>query len=125
MSGGIEGGGGGRGIYDALKNGQIQGEASRLRAAASLLESSFYQELFKAMRDTVPDSGLLSGGSSEDMFTSMLDQSVADSAAARAERGLSEALYRQLTGSGGGMDGDGAPAAQEAGPLASEEDVES
>lgn len=100
MSDGIGGGGGSvggpQGVFEALKSGQIQGDRARLKAAASLLESSFYQELFKAMRDTVPDSGLLSGGSGEDMFTSLMDQQLADQAAARAERGLSKALYRQL-----------------------------
>jgi Rod binding domain-containing protein len=88
--------GGPEGIFEALRDGRIQGDEARLKAAASLLESSFYQELFKAMRDTVPDTGLLSGGGGEEMFTSLLDQHLADEAAARLERGLAEALYRQL-----------------------------
>ena len=118
MSDGIGSGGvgGPQDVYEALKSGQIQGDRARLKAAASLLESSFYQEMFKAMRDTVPDSGLLSGGSGEDMFTSMMDQHLSDEAAARVERGLSEALYRQLAPAQGIADEVAAAAPEGGGP---------
>ena len=85
---------------EALKDGKIQGKEARLRAASDLLESSFFQELFKAMRDTVPESGLMDGGGGEDAFTAMMDQHMAEAAAARLERGLGAALYRHLAGFG-------------------------
>ena len=84
----------------ALKSGNIRGEEARLRAATDLLESAFFQELFKAMRDTVPESGLLGGGSGEDAFSSMLDQHIADAAASRLTGGLGQALYRRFAGEG-------------------------
>jgi len=100
MSGGIGGigGGGGGDILSSLRNGRIAGREDRLKAAAHLLKGTFYQEVFKAMRETVPEGGALSGGTGQEMFEGLLDQSIADSAALRSERGLGSALYRQLTG---------------------------
>lgn len=72
-------------------------EAARLRKAAAEVEGVFMQQLFKAMRETVPADGLFDGGSGEAMFTEMLDAHVADAAAARQKNGLGEALYRQLS----------------------------
>jgi len=81
----------------ALRDGRIQGGEARLKAATRLLEGTFYQELFKAMRETVPEGGALSGGSGQEMFESMMDQHVADSAAASSHGGVGEALYRYFT----------------------------
>lgn len=89
---------------DALKDGKIQGREAKLRAASDLMESSFFQELFKAMRDTVPKSGLLGGGGGEDAFSSMLDEHMAEAAAAKLEGGIGQALYRHLTGLGTAQD---------------------
>ncbi len=82
------------GILDSLKAGRIQGDGARLRAASDALEGSFYQELFKAMRETVPESGLLDGGGGEDAFHSLMDEHLAEAAAARSEGGIGQALYR-------------------------------
>lgn len=82
---------------EALRDGRVDDPDARLRATADLLEGVFYQELFKAMRETVPDSGL-TGGNAQDVFSSIMDQHIADSAAARAVDGLGEALYDRLRG---------------------------
>jgi len=76
--------------------GAVADEAARLRKAAAEVEGVFMQQLFKAMRATVPAGGLFDGGTGEDMFTGMLDEHVANVAAARQKHGLGEALYRQL-----------------------------
>ena len=84
-----------------LRDGRITDPDDRLRAATQLLEGTFYQEMFKAMRGTVPEGGVVSAGSGQDMFESLLDQHVADAAAgqsrARSDRGLGSALYRYFT----------------------------
>lgn len=92
---------------DSLRSGRIQGREERMKAAADLMESSFFQELFKALRATVPEGGLAGGGTGEDVFSGLLDQHLADVAAGRLERGLGEALYRRFAGT--------TPAAQENG----------
>jgi flagellar protein FlgJ len=83
---------------EALKDGRIQGKDARIRAASDLMESSFFQELFKAMRDTVPEGGLTDGGGGEDAFTAMMDEHMAEAAASRMEGGVGAALYRFLAG---------------------------
>ena len=69
---------------------------ARLHQTARQLEGVFMEYLFKAMRETVPQDGVIESGSGESIFTGLLDQHVADAAAARQEDGLGDALYRQL-----------------------------
>ncbi len=79
-----------------LRRGRIQGEEARLRAATRLLEGFTYQELFKAMRETIPEGGALPGGAGKEIFEALLDQHVAQAAAMGSERGLGSAMYRQF-----------------------------
>jgi peptidoglycan hydrolase FlgJ len=80
-----------------VQHGPPSDEAARLRATAKQLEGVFVEQLFKAMRETVPDGGFLSGGAGEEIFTGMLDQQFASVAPEQWQtRGLAEALYRQL-----------------------------
>ncbi len=82
----------------------------KLRDAARQLEGVFVQELFKAMRATVPQGeGIVSGGSGEEMFTAMLDQHLATAAPNRWEGGIGDALYRQLRGTRFGEGGASTP----------------
>jgi len=92
----VAGPGGPSDLLGALRDGRIQGDRERLRVATQLLEGQFYQILFKAMRDTVPTEGLMSGGQGEEMFRDMMDQQLADSAAGNSERGIGAALYRHF-----------------------------
>ena len=68
----------------------------RLQAAMRQLEAVFVQQLFKAMRETVPDEGA-SGGSGEEIFTGMLDEKLAESVPdAWSGSGLESAMMRQF-----------------------------
>lgn len=69
-----------------------------LREAARRLEGVFIQKLFQAMRSTVPDGGYLDSGRGEQMFRGLMDRHLAEEAAERMDRGLADALYRQLRG---------------------------
>jgi flagellar protein FlgJ len=71
-------------------------EEQRLRAATKQLESVFVQELFKAMRETVPQDGLTDGGAGEDIFTGLMDEKMATHVPEQWHRGIGESLYRQL-----------------------------
>jgi flagellar protein FlgJ len=69
---------------------------ARLRKASHQLEGVFLSYLFRAMRATVPTDGLFAPSSGETMLTSMLDDELAQSAAARLQHGMGDALYKQL-----------------------------
>jgi peptidoglycan hydrolase FlgJ len=71
----------------------------KLRESARQLEGLFVQQLFKAMRETVPQQeGIVSGGAGEDIFTTLLDQHLAAETPTQWEGGLAQSIYRQLRG---------------------------
>ena len=73
-----------------------QNEERRLAQAARELQGVFVQQLFKAMRETVPDDGAVNGGTGEEMFSGLLDQHVADQVPAQWSGALGDALLRQF-----------------------------
>lgn len=99
----------GGGIPAAHSNRHAIGRAKRpdidtdpreqLKSTAQSLQSVFVEQLFKAMRDTVPQDGLTSGGQGEDMFRTMLDQQAAELAPGQWQHAgsLSDAVVRQLS----------------------------
>jgi Rod binding domain-containing protein len=64
--------------------------------AARALEGVFYQQMLQAMRDAVPSGGLPETSTGEKVFQGMFDEEMARQAAAQNDRGLAQALYRQL-----------------------------
>jgi flagellar protein FlgJ len=72
------------------------GEDARLRRAAAQMEGVFFNQMLQALRETVPRDGVLDGGAGEEMFTSLMDEKIAESASAKQEHGLGAVLYRQL-----------------------------
>jgi Rod binding domain-containing protein len=64
----------------------------RLRRVAHEFEAVFMAQVFREMRATLSPSE----GQAEEMFTTMLDDAMAGQAAQASQRGLGEALYRQL-----------------------------
>lgn len=69
---------------------------AKLMKAAQDLESVFYGQLFQAMRESVPDDGMIDESSGEKMFTGMLDDEVAKLATNQTGRDLATVLYKQL-----------------------------
>lgn len=80
---------------DRLKLEAGRDPARAARAAASQFEALFMQSLLRGLRDTIPKSGL-TGGSSTETYTSMLDQQLAQKMAGRPG-GLGEVIARQLS----------------------------
>jgi flagellar protein FlgJ len=70
----------------------------KLRGTAQQLQSVFVEQLFKAMRATVPEDGMFSGGQGEEVFRGLLDQQVAELVPDQwqGQHSLGETLYRQL-----------------------------
>lgn len=69
----------------------------KLRKAARQLEGVFTQQLFKAMRETVPeDQGAVGGSSAQEMFTGLLDEHLSSDPRAASTHGIGEAIYHHL-----------------------------
>lgn len=81
----------------SIKAGRVADADDRLRTTSRLMEAQFYEELFKAMRETVPEGGLLDGGQGEEIFSSFLDRHLAEAQAMKGRLGLGDALYRHFT----------------------------
>jgi Rod binding domain-containing protein len=71
---------------------------ARLHKASRQLEGVFFAQVFASMRATVEPDSLLGTAPGQDVFDAMLGETLADKAAARTTHGLSETLYRQLSG---------------------------
>lgn len=73
-------------------------QEAKLRRTALQLEGLFVQRMFAAMRETVPQDGLLTKSSAEETFGSLLDEKLAEQVPTQwsGEHSLAEALYRQL-----------------------------
>ena len=80
---------------------------AQVRKLSQQLEAVFINQLFQAMRASVPQDKVLGNAPGQEVFTSLMDQRLADQAAEKLQRGLGESLYRQLarrlpeTGDGG------------------------
>lgn len=67
-----------------------------LKKSCRDFEAIFIQSLFKAMRKTVPDSGIFEENNSSEMYKDMLDQEIATKIAQKQSIGLAEQMYRQM-----------------------------
>jgi len=67
-----------------------------LKKVTREFESVFLEQLFKTMRKTIPKSGFLDGGQSEEIYTYMLDQELSKKLSQRGI-GIADMLYKQLS----------------------------
>jgi Rod binding domain-containing protein len=70
---------------------------ARLRRVCHELEAVFLRQLFQVMRESTEESGLMGSTSGQDTFTALFDDQLAGEAAQKMDRGLGEALYRQIS----------------------------
>ncbi len=69
----------------------------KLRESCREFEAIYVQEMFKAMRKTVPESGLFEKKDmANDLYKEMLDMEMARTTAAGKGMGIGEAMYNQL-----------------------------
>ena len=83
----------------ATRRGDVATESDhgRLAKACADFEAIFVQQLFKTMRASVPESKLLDGGRAEELYTSMLDQQVAEQMAqGQGSTGLANQMQNKL-----------------------------
>jgi Rod binding domain-containing protein len=73
-------------------------DVARLRKTALQLEGLFVQRMFAAMRDTVPEGGMMPQSSAQETFTQLLDEKMSEQVPQQwnGEHSLANALYHQL-----------------------------
>jgi flagellar protein FlgJ len=81
----------------ALEKALEEKDEKKLQKACADLEAIFVNMMFKQMRSTVQKSGLIDGGSAEEMYEDMLFENYAEEASKGKGTGLGDMLYRQLS----------------------------
>ncbi len=76
-------------------------ERTKLKKAISDFEAIFINQMLKAMRNTINKSGLIDGGNSEKIYTSLIDSEVSKFIASGTGIGLYDVLSKQLIGTEG------------------------
>jgi flagellar protein FlgJ len=76
--------------------GPTTDKLARLKDTTKKFEGVFVEQMFKAMRETVPHDGVADGGQGEEIFSGMMDQKIADRVPQQWHRGLADALFREL-----------------------------
>lgn len=67
------------------------------KAAAAQFEAMFLQQVFKSMRDTVPQDGIISGGQGAQLYNGLLDQQMSQNiSAAKGGVGFAKQIESQL-----------------------------
>ncbi len=80
---------------NSIQNFQEKDDKS-LKKVCSEMESLFIFQLFKEMRASIPESGIVNKGKGEEIYTLMLDSNMAKEIASGPGIGLAPILYNQL-----------------------------
>jgi flagellar protein FlgJ len=75
----------------------------KLKAACEDMEALFIHHMLSEMRKTIPKSGLIDGGRSEEIYTSLMDAETARKMAGSGGLGLSRILLEQMGGPAAGF----------------------
>ncbi len=71
-------------------------DTPRMKQTARDFEAIFVQQIFKEMRKTVPEGGLLPRGQAEEIYSDLQDMEAAKLVAAQGGIGLAEMLFEQM-----------------------------
>ena len=72
-------------------------DLARLKRQAVEYESLFMKEVVSAMRKSVPQEAVTSGGNSEEIFKSMMDDQMAANMAGQGNSGIAQSIYNKLS----------------------------
>ena len=71
-------------------------DKQQMKQTAQDFEAIFVQQIFKEMRRTVPDGGLLPRGQAEELYSDLQDMEAAKQLTGHGGIGLSEMLLEQM-----------------------------
>lgn len=75
---------------------RAQRDRASLKKSCQEFEAIFIESMFKAMRKTVPESGLFEENTASEIYRDMLDQEVATRISRQQSLGLADQMYRQM-----------------------------
>jgi len=79
---------------NAVRN--LAEQKAKLHQATKEFESFFVMHMLKAMRQTIPESGLMGSGLGKDVYQSIFDQELSKEMAGQSPSSLGEILYKSL-----------------------------
>ncbi|NLX63990.1 MAG: flagellar biosynthesis protein FlgJ [Clostridiaceae bacterium] len=79
-----------------LKKAFDEGDKKKLKEACDQFEAIMLQMLYKQMKATVPEGGLMEKSTARAMFEDMLDEALMEKSSHRGI-GISDMMYRQLS----------------------------
>ncbi len=71
-------------------------DREKLKRACADFETLFTAQILKAMRQTVPQSGLLGNGPGKDIYETFMDQELSKKLSQQRGIGLGKMLYREI-----------------------------
>ena len=75
-------------------------DEGKLKKACEDFESIFISKMLKVMRQSIPKTGLLDGGSQQDMYLSLFDEELSKTMARKGGMGLGKILYQNVMNQG-------------------------
>jgi flagellar protein FlgJ len=73
-------------------------QEKKLRKACADFESILLYQMFKTMRNTIPQSGLTNKMTGKDTYEMMMDQKISEELAKKGGMGMQKVLFDQLNG---------------------------
>lgn len=74
----------------------IEVKKAKLRKAAEGFEAIFTRLILKSMRTSFTTGGMFGSGSVGEIYSDMIDNSIAEKMSKRSELGLADAIYKQM-----------------------------
>lgn len=81
---------------DSLSSGDIEAKKAQLRKASDGFEAIFIRQFLKVMRSTLQDGGMFGKGATGEIYSDIMDNSLAEILSGRNTLGISDMLYRKL-----------------------------
>lgn len=95
----------------------IKDEKQRLEKACQEFEALFMSKMFKSMRETVGDGGLVEKNMGEEIFTEMMDTEIAKQSSEGEGLGLAAMLFDSMSKNLQELDGNNFPAGKNSMPT--------
>lgn len=85
-------------VHSPILNSAKEGSDRQLQKACKEFEAFFVQAIFKSMRQTIPEGGMIERSNGQKWFEEFMDAEVSQSLARKSDLGIAQALYKEMAG---------------------------